>query len=99
MTTTLQKIANNNTRIGVVVVPAPNAHGVWATPTPPPLPLPQNGVPSYGGVEGQNEKIHWGIILCPQMMILQGVGLPIPYLGVCYANGPQTGVHGASAYA
>ena len=41
--------------------------------TPPPTPPPQNGVPSYRGAGGgvTIEKIHWGIILPPKMMILQ----------------------------
>ena len=60
------------------------------TPPTPPTP-PKKGYPSTGGQRGQKRKIHWGIIFSPKMMILQGVGHPIPYLGVLYKNNPQKG--------
>ena len=44
-----------------------------------------------GGGRGQNRKIHWGVVCCPKMMILQGVEHPVSYLGVSYANGPKKG--------
>ena len=49
--------------------------------TPPPPPPPKMGLPATGGGV-QNRKIHWGIIFCPKMMILQGARHPMPYLGV-----------------
>ena len=59
--------------------------------TPPRHP-PQKGVPGYGGLKGSETKnFHWGIIFSPKMMILQGVGHPVPYLGVSYANDPKKG--------
>ena len=60
-------------------------------------PPPKKGVPGYGGLKGSKTKIHWGIIFSPKMMILQGVGHPVPYLGVSYANDPKKG--GSMAYA
>ena len=51
----------------------------------------------YGAVGGQNRKIPWGIIFCPKMMILPGVGHPIPQLRVCYANNPKNGGYTAPA--
>ena len=58
-------------------------------PTNPPNPQ-KRGAPSYGGGVrggGQNQKICWGIILSPTIMILQGVRQP--YLAVCYVNDPK----------
>ena len=66
-------------------------------PRHPPHPPPQKGVPGYGGVKGSKTKNSLGIIFSPKMMILQGVGHPVPYLGVSYANDPQKG--GYMAYA
>ena len=57
-------------------------------PPQPPPPSPQKGIP---GSRGGGQKIHWGIIFCTKMRILQGVGHPIPQLGACYANNPQKG--------
>ena len=34
-------------------------------------------------------EIHWGIILRPKMIILQGVGHLIPQPGVCETNDPR----------
>ena len=65
--------------------------------TPPPTHPPKKGYPGTGGYRGQKRKIHWGIIFSPKMMILQGVGHPVPYLGVWYANDPKKG--GYMAYA
>ena len=46
------------------------------------------------------KKIHWGIILLGEMMMLQGVGHPISCLGVCYANDlPKRELYGIRAYA
>ena len=59
--------------------------------TLPPDTPPQKGYPGTGGQRGQKRKIHWGIIFSPKMMILQGVGHPVPYLGVLYANDPNKG--------
>ena len=39
---------------------------------------PQNGVPGYGGGGSKFKIFHYGIILCPKMIILQGVGHPMP---------------------
>ena len=69
------------------------------TPIPPhphtPTPL-KRGTRVRGAKGVKNEKVHWGIIFSPKMMILQGVGYPVPYLGVSHANGPQKGgVYGA----
>ena len=66
---------------------APRIRKEVLTPPPPPTP-PQKGVPGYGGLKGSKTKNHWGIIFSPKMMILQGVGHPVPYLGVSYANDP-----------
>ena len=53
-----------------------------------------------GGWRGQNQKIRWGIMLSPKMMILHGVRHPISHTGVCIANGPpKRGVCGACACA
>ena len=41
------------------------------------------------GVGRSKSKNSLGIIFCPKVMILQGVGHQIPYLGVCYANDPK----------
>ena len=60
-------------------------------------PPPKKGVPGYGGLKGSKRKIHWGVIFSPKMMILQGVGHVVPYLGVSYANDPEKG--GYMAYA
>ena len=49
------------------------------------------------GVEGQNQKSHWGINLSPKMMILQGVGHLTSYIGVCYANNPPKAGYTAPA--
>ena len=38
------------------------------------------------GWGGSKMKIRCGVLFCPKMMILQGVGHPIPKLGVRYAN-------------
>ena len=65
-------------------------------PPPPPPPPPKRGT-RVRGVRGQKQKIHWGIIFCPKMMTLQGVGHPVPYLGVSYATDPQK--EGYMAYA
>ena len=73
---------------------APRIRKEVLTPPPPPPtppPPPQKGVPGYGGLKGSKQKIHWGIIFSPKMMILQGVGHPVPYLGVSYANDPKKG--------
>ena len=48
---------------------------------------PRNNKMGYPG--GQNSKIHWGIIFCPKLMILQGVGRRIQYLGVCNTDDPK----------
>ena len=83
----------------------PNPHTAPSTrkevltpPRHPPYPHPPpKGVPGYVGLRGQKRKIHRGIIFSPKMMILQGVGHPVPYLGVSYANDPKKG--GYMAYA
>ena len=62
-------------------------------------PHPKHGHPNAGGGGVQNQTKCCGIILSPKMMILQGVGHPISYLGVCYANDPNIGRYGARAYA
>ena len=51
------------------------------------LGAPKWGTQREGG--GANKKTHWGITFCPKMMILQGVGHPMPYLALCYANDPK----------
>ena len=70
------------------------------TPPPPDTPPthpPKKGYPGRGAKGGQKRKIHWGIIFSPKMMILQGVGQPVPYPGVWYVNDPKIG--GYMAYA
>ena len=67
---------------------------VLTPPPPPPTPPPPHPHPpkkGYPATGGQKRKIHWGIIFSPKMMILQGVGHPVPYLGVSYANDPKKG--------
>ena len=54
--------------------------------TPAPHLSPKMGCPGTGG---RGTKIHPGIIFCPKRMILEGVGHPIPQLGVCYAKQPK----------
>ena len=49
------------------------------------------GVDSLRGGLAEGNRIHWGIIFSPKMMVLQGVGHLVPYLGVSYANDPQNG--------
>ena len=52
----------------------------------------KKGYPGTGwrwGGGDENEKIHWGIIFSPKMMVLQGVRHPVPYLGVSYVNDPK----------
>ena len=60
-------------------------------PPPPRPPLPKKGYPATGRYGGQNQKIHWGIILSLKMMNLQGVRHPIPYTGVWCTNDPKIG--------
>ena len=68
--------------------------------TPPSMGYPGTGGGGVGGSKSKNQKIHWGIIFCPKMMILQGVRRLIPYLGVCYANETKRGgVYNACACA
>ena len=77
---------------------APRIRKELLTPPTPPHPHPpKKGYPSTGGQRGQKRKIHWGLIFSPKMMFLQGVGHPVPYLGVSYANDPKKG--GYMAYA
>ena len=59
-------------------------------PPPPPTP-PKKGYPGAGGYGVKIQKNHWGIIFGPKKMILHGVKRQKPYIGVCYANGPQKG--------
>ena len=63
--------------------------GVVGAPPPPPRP-PKKAGGGRGGWRSQNRKFHWGIVLSPKMMILQGVKHPLSYVEVCYANDPQT---------
>ena len=74
---------------------SPNTHTAATTRklvvTPPPPPTIK-GVPRCNGGTGVKiQKNHWGIILGPEMMILQGVRRQNPYIGVCYAKEPKKG--------
>ena len=74
--------------------PGPNTHTaatICKEVLTPPTPTPGTQVPGGGGVRGQNQKNHWGIIFGPKMMILQSFGRQKSYVGVCYANDPQKG--------
>ena len=56
-----------------------------------PPPAKKRGYPGAGGYGCQKPKNHWGIIVSPKMMMLQGVRRQKPYIGVCYAHDPQRG--------
>ena len=62
---------------------APFATNCW-----PEAPEGEGGLASWDP-RSRTPPPSWGIILSPKLMILQGVGYPISYIGVCCTNDPQ----------
>ena len=80
----------------VIQDPGPNTHTAATIRkevlTPPHPPQQKRGTQVRGGTGVKIQKHHWGIIVGPKMMILQGVRRQKPYIGVCYANDPKKGI-------
>ena len=71
---------------------AATIHKEVLTPPPrPPQPPPKKGTEVRGGTRVKIQKNHWGIIVGPKMMILQGVRRQKPCIGVCYVKDPKRG--------
>ena len=59
---------------------------------------PQKTGPQLQGLRGPNQKIHWVILWCLKMMLLQRGKHPILHIAVFYLYTPQRGrVHGVCA--
>ena len=69
---------------------APKIRKEGLTPRHPPTPPqpPKRGTWLRGAEGVKNEKFIGGSFSLLKMMILQGVGHPVPYLGVSYVNHP-----------